>query len=146
MLAVGAHAEGSRWDSLRTYFKHLKQGLMESSVAGSYQKRSSVAVAAVRGSGQADDKADLGQPAMKDPARERKIKARKAETREFEKAADLAVAGKFEEAGAALEAFEKAHPKSTLLADVKEAKGKVKEAIEAQKAEPAPAEPAKPGQ
>ena len=68
---------------------------------------------------------------------------RKAEAREFEKAADLAVGGKYDEAMAALETFEKAHPKSTLLEDVKEAKGKVKDAQEAQKAEAAKAEPAK---
>ena len=55
-----------------------------------------------------------------------------------------AVGGKYEDALAGLEAFEKAHPKSTLLADVKDAKGKVKEAIEAQKAEALKlAEPAK---
>ena len=113
-------------------------------VEGGYQKRGLVAVAAVRGANQGDEKSDLSKPAMKDPARERKIRVRKAEAREFEKAADLAVAGKYGEALAALEAFEKAHPKSTLLADVKEAKGKVQEAIEAQKAEAAkPGEPAK---
>jgi len=144
LLAVGARAEGAKWDSLNMYFKHLKQGLMESSVEGGYQKRGLVAVAAVRGANQGDEKSDLSKPAMKDPARERKIRVRKAEAREFEKAADLAVAGKYGEALAALEAFEKAHPKSTLLADVKEAKGKVQEAIEAQKAEAAkPGEPAK---
>ena len=143
MLAVGAHAEGNRWDSLRTYFKHLKQGLMESSVEGSYQKRGSAAVAAVRGAKQGDDKSDLSKPGMKDPAKEKKIKVRKAEAREFEKAADLAVGGKYDEAMAALEAFEKAHPKSNLLEDVKEAKGKVKEAQEAQKAEAGKAAPAK---
>jgi hypothetical protein len=144
MLAAAAHAEGGRWDFLKTYFKHLKQGLMDSSVEGVYQKRGVVAVAAVRGANQGDDKSDLSRPSMKDPIQEKKIKVRKAEAREFEKAADLAVAGKYEEASAALEAFEKAHPKSTLLEDVKDAKSKVKEAIEAQKAEAAkPAEPAK---
>ncbi|MBI5241126.1 MAG: hypothetical protein HY926_11690 [Elusimicrobia bacterium] len=143
MLAAGAHAEGSKWDSLKTYFKHLKQGLMESSVEGVYQKRGVVAVAAVRGAAQGDEKSDLSKPGMKDPAKERKIKVRKAEAREFEKAVDLAVAGKYDEALAALEAFGKAHPKSTLLGDVKEAKGKVKEAqAEAAKA----AEPVKAGQ
>ncbi len=144
MLAVGAHAEGSKWDSLRTYFKHLKQGLMESSVEGVYQKRGLVAVAAVRGAGQADEKSDPAKPGMKNPAKEKKIKVRKAEAREFEKAADLAVAGKFDESLAALEAFEKAHPKSSLLSDVKDAKEKVKEAQAEQKAEAGkPAEPAK---
>ena len=144
LLAVGAHAQGSKWDSLKTYFKHLKQGLMESSVEGVYQKRGLVAVAAVRGAKQGDEKSDLSKPSMKDPVKEKKIKVRKAEAREFEKAADLAVGGKYEESMAALEAFEKAHPKSTLLEDVKEAKGKVKEALEAQKAEAAkPVEPAK---
>ncbi|MCX5797159.1 MAG: hypothetical protein NTY77_16840 [Elusimicrobia bacterium] len=152
LLAVGAQAETSKWDSLKTYFKHLKQGLAESSVEGTYQRRAPSIVAAVRGDDQRNDKSDLSQPAMKDPAREKKVKVRKAEAREFEKAADLAAAGKYEEAVAALEAFEKAHPKSAFLADVKEAKGKVKEALEAQKAEaaqaaePAKAEPAKAGQ
>jgi hypothetical protein len=152
ILATGAHAEASKWDSLKTYFKHLKQGLMESSVEGVYQKRGVVAVAAVRGANQGDEKSDLSKPTMKDPIKEKKIKVRKAEAKEFEKAADLAVAGKYEESAAALEAFEKAHPKSTLLGDVKEAKGKVREAIAAQKedvdksAEPAKAEPAKTGQ
>ena len=147
LLAVGAQAQGSKWDSLKTYFKHLKQGLMESSVEGVYQKRGLVAVAAVRGAKQGDEKSDLSKPGMKDPVKEKKIKVRKAEAREFEKAADLAMAGKYEEAAAALEAFEKAHPKSVLLGDVKEAKGKVKEAVEAQKAETVKTpEPAKTGQ
>jgi TolA-binding protein len=137
MLAVGAHAEGSKWDSLKTYFKHLKQGLMESSVEGVYQKRGLVAVAAVRGAKQGDEKSDPSKPGMKDPVKEKRVKVRKAEAREFEKAVDLAVAGKYDEALAALGRFEKAHPKSTLLADVKEAKGKVKEAAEAQEAETA---------
>jgi TolA-binding protein len=147
MLAVGAQAQGSRWDSLRTYFKHLKQGLMESSVEGVYQKRGLVAVAAVRGAGQGDERSDPGKPGMKNPAKEKKIKVRKAEARELEKAVDLAVEGKYDEALAAMEKFEKAHPKSALLSDAKEAKGKVREAAEAQKAEGgAPAEPVKAGQ
>ena len=66
---------------------------------------------------------------------------RKAESREFEKAADLAVAGKLDESFAALEVFEKAHPKSSLLGEVREAKAKAKEALEAQKAQAA-AQPA----
>jgi len=146
MLAVGAHAEGSKWDSLKTYFKHLKEGLMESSVEGFYQKRGVVAVAAVRGANQSDEKSDLSKPAMKDPAREKKIKVRKVEAREFEKAVDLAVGGKFDEAGVALEAFEKAHPKSSLLDDVREARENVREAVEAQKAEAGKKEAAKAGQ
>jgi len=147
MLAVGAHAEGTKWGSVKTYFKHLKEGLMESSVEGYYQKRNFTAVAAVRGPDRGDEKSDLSKPAMKDPVKVKKIKVRKAEAKEFEKAADLAVAGKFEEAAAAFEAFEKAHPQSTLLEDVREAMGKAKEALAAQKEEAAKtAEPAKAGQ
>ncbi|MDD5627592.1 MAG: hypothetical protein PHU21_00895 [Elusimicrobia bacterium] len=151
MLAASAHAAGSRWDSLKTYFKNLKQGLAESSVEGHYQKRGVAIVAAVRGDDQRSPRSDLDRPAMKDPAKEKKVKVRKSEAREFEKAADLAVSGKYEESLAALEAFEKAHPKSPFLGEVKEAKAKVKEAWEAQKAETAPspaaapAEPAKAG-
>ena len=139
LLAVGAQAEGGRWDSLKTYFKHLKQGLMESSVDGMYQKRGRVAVAAVRGKKQGDEKSDLSKPAMKDPVKDKKIKVRKAEAREFEKAVDFAVEGKFDESIAALEAFEKAHPKSPMLEDVKDAKAKAKEAMAAPKPEAAPA-------
>jgi len=148
--AYGLRAEQkpkTKWDSIREYFQFLKQGLTESSVQGVYQKRGAVAVAAVRGKDQTDEKADLSKPQMKSPAKERKIKVRKAESREFEKAAELALAGKFEETIAALEAFEQAHPRSPLLDDVRAAKAKAKEAMEAQKAEAAkPEEPAKAGQ
>ena len=72
LVAAPARAQDApqrKWDSLMTYFKHLKQGLMESSVDGMYQKRGLTAVAAVRGANQSDEKSDLNVPQMKDPAR-----------------------------------------------------------------------------
>lgn len=147
VLAVpGLRAEDKpqgKWESLKVYFQHLKQGLSESSLDGMYQKRGLVAVAAVRGADQKDERTDLAKPQMKDPAREKKIKVRKAESREFEAAVELAVSEKFPEAVAALEAFEKAHPKSPMLADVRDARAKAQEAMLQGNKPPAPIEPAK---
>ncbi|MFA6002507.1 MAG: hypothetical protein WC881_00410 [Elusimicrobiota bacterium] len=134
----------NKWDSLTTYFKNLKQGLTDSSVEGQYQRGRGTVVAAVRGQAQDDGKAELDKPLMKDPAQERKRKQERAERREFEKAVDLINEGKLGEGIAALEAFEKAHPKSARLAEVREARAKALELKEAQKAEAVTSEAAKP--
>lgn len=110
---------------LRTWFEHLKQGLSESAVQGDYQRVRVTAVAAVRGNQQ--QAADQNKPSWKAGAKGKKSAALKAERREFSRAVDLILEGKVQEGVAALDAFEKAHPKSTLVSDVREAREKARE-------------------
>lgn len=144
----------SKWSSLMTYFKHLKEGLTQSSVRAEFQKGRGVAVAAVRGAPQDDGKADPDRPAMRHPAKSRKQKLEAAETREFEKAVDLLEEGlklkseaKVDEGIAGLEAFEKGHPRSARIGEVRDALAKARELRELLKPNPGEtAEPAKTGQ
>jgi TolA-binding protein len=125
--------------SMRSWFQHLKEGLTESSTSAQRQRGSVAAVAAVRGLEQAG--ADLEKPAWKSGAKTRKSKEVKAQRQEFSAAVDLAVEGKYAEADEKLEAFEKAHPGSSLLSDVKETRQKVKEAqAQAQASDAKPAQ------
>ncbi|MBI5883689.1 MAG: hypothetical protein HZB91_11370 [Elusimicrobia bacterium] len=130
---------GKSW--LKTWFQHLKQGLSESAVQGDYQKVRVTAVAAVRGTPQ--DAADQNKPSWKAGAKARKSAQAKAERQEFGKAVDLILEGKSQEGIAALDAFEKDHPKSVLLADVREAREKARQ-MEAAEEAPGAAEPVKP--
>lgn len=122
------------------WFQHLKDGLRESSVSGKFQKgHRPVAVAAVRGKPNADDRSDLNQTSMSKSDKEKKAKkALKKERAAFEAAVDLIVAGKLPEAVAALEDFEKKYPSSEYLSDVAEAKAK---ALELQAAVPEAVKP-----
>lgn len=142
----------SKLDYLKVYFQHLKQGLTESAVQGEYQRGRGAAVAAVRGNAQDDGRADPDKPAMKQPSKTHRQKAESAERREFEKAVDLVGEGltlkdeaKVDEGVTGLEAFEKAHPKSARLSEVREALAKARELkglLKSDDAPPAP-EPAK---
>lgn len=124
-------------DSLLSWFKHVKEGLSESSV-GSYRQHGRIsAVAAVRGASQ--DTVDPQKPVWKSAAAGKKSKALKAQRLELAAAVDAALAGKLDDSRAKLDAFEKAHPDSALLADAKEIRGKLDEARTAAAA-PAPAE------
>lgn len=108
----------------RTWFEHLKKGLTESSVRSHYQKSRVTAVAAVRGAKQeamdADAPAWIGGPESRKAAQTRKERA------EFEKSVDFILKGEFKEGLAGLEAFEKAHPKSGLLPEVRQARENAK--------------------
>lgn len=121
---------------LMSWFKHLKEGLRESSVSGRFQKgHRPSAVAAVRGELNADDRSDPNQTSMSKSNKDKKAKkALKKERAAFEASVDLIVAGKFPEAVASLEDFQKKYPQSEYLADVQEAKAK---ALELQAAAPA---------
>lgn len=125
---------------LRSWFEHLKQGLSESSVQGDYQRSRVTAVAAVRGDQQKN--ADPAKPSWKASAKFKKGVLVKAERAEFGKAVDLILEGKSEDGITALDAFEKSHPKSALLPDVREARENAR-----QMASAAPdAEGSKPGE
>ncbi|MBI5622812.1 MAG: hypothetical protein HY924_03435 [Elusimicrobia bacterium] len=135
--APAAAKPGKGW--LRTWFQHLKQGLTESAVQADYQRVRVTAVAAVRGTPQ--DSADQNKPSWKAGAKARKTAQAKTERQEFGKAVDLILEGKTGQGIAALEAFEKAHPKSALLADVAEAKERARQ-LEAEGQSPEAAPPA----
>ncbi len=115
----------ARIASLRTWFEHFKTGLEESVLSDDYQKRDVTAVAAVRGAAQEAAEPDKvywkGSPKAKRAAEMKKQKA--------ELAADLEkiLAGNIKEGVAGLDAFEKAHPKSSLLAEARQARQKAKE-------------------
>jgi hypothetical protein len=126
-LAVSVRAEDqARFSGLRNWFKHLKEGLADSSVSEHYQRKGSfAAVAAVRGAKQ--DSVDPKVPAFKSSESVRKSKELKAERAELSSSVDLILAGQVKEGEAGLDAFEKAHPKSPLLADARQARQKAKE-------------------
>lgn len=140
LLALAAPAARSeeakeapgKMSSLMMYFKNLKLGLTDSAVRARYQKGRSAAVAAVRGSDQDDSKADLNKPQMKDPSKTRSARQEKKERAAFESAVDLIMAGKPDEGIAALDAFEKAYPKSSELSGVRAARSKAQELKDAQ--------------
>lgn len=119
----------SRKSLIMTWFEHLKKGLSESSVQHRYQRTRVTAVAAVRGDSQAQ--ADPNQPEWKGSRKARKDAALRKERAEFAKAVDLIMEGKSEEGVQALDSFEKAHPKSSMLTEVREAREKAKELSQA---------------
>ena len=112
--------------SLRTWFEHVKQGLAESSVAGQRQHGRLTAVAAVRGEKQ--DAADPAKPVWKSPAQTRKAKALRAQKAELGAAVDAILAGKLDEGKQKLDAFEKAHPSSSLLPEAKDMRAHLEQA------------------
>lgn len=118
-------AARSRSSILRTWFQHFKEGLAESSVSSRYQKRRVTAVAAVRGAKQ--ESVDPGKPHWKGGAKSKKAKQLRMEKAALAKAVDLILEGRIEEGKAGLDAFEKAHPKSSLLPEVREAREKLAE-------------------
>lgn len=136
-FAAKAEASKSRLSVLKTWFKHLKQGLTESSVSGEFQRQRVTAVAAVRGSAQAH--ADPDKVAWKTGS-SKKLATLRAEKVELASAVGLLEEGKVSEGVAALDAFEKAHPKSPLLKEVAETREKAKELEAALAAEAAAAQ------
>ena len=128
--------------SLRTWFLNLKEGLSESSVSGQRQKGRLTSVAAVRGNAQGSDggrsvsglrpaqrdASEADRPAWKSGAQSKKMKQLRLEKAEFSAAVDLILDGKLQQGSEALDAFEQAHPGSSLLAEVQETRGKIKEA------------------
>ena len=111
--------------ALKTWFKHFKEGLAESSVSNQYQRGRLTAVAAVRGAQQESVNAD--KPQWKGGNKAKKAEQLKKEKAELAKSVDLILEGKVKEGQAGLDSFEKAHPKSTLLPEVREAREKSKE-------------------
>ncbi len=120
----------SKKSLLRTWFEHLKKGLSESSVQHRYQRTKVTAVAAVRGDSQTQS--DPNQPEWKGSRKARKDAVLRKERAEFAKAVDLIMEGKTEEGVLALDSFEKAHPKSSMLGEVREAREKAKELSQAE--------------
>jgi hypothetical protein len=110
---------------LMNWFTQLEQSLSASSVGQSYENRNDlVSVAAVRGSKQ--DLSKLNEPTWEKSnvsQREQILKERK----EFAAAVKEVVSGKLKQAQADLKAFEKSHPSSPLLKDVKKAEEKIAE-------------------
>lgn len=128
-----AAAVKPRKSSFLVWFEHLKKGLADSSVQDRYQKRRVIAVAAVRGSPQ--DSVDPDKPQWKGKRKSKKDLQLKVERGEFAQAVDLILSGRQAEGLAALEAFEKAHPESPILPDVREARQKAVEMKTAESAE-----------
>lgn len=109
-----------------SWFKNWKNALERSAVEGKYRKmRTATAVAAVRGSGQAA--ADSDEAYWKGGWSEKREKERVKERGELAAAVGLIFEEKPAEARAALDAFEKAHPKSSFMAEVKDARAKLDE-------------------
>lgn len=143
-LAAGAaRAEDARpKPGVLSWFKNWKSSLERSAVEGKYRKmRTATGVAAVRGSGQAA--ADADETYWKGGWSEKREKERAKEREELASAVGLIMDGKSDEARTALTAFEKAHPKSSFLGEVKEARAKLEE-MEGKGAPEAPAAEAKP--
>lgn len=108
--------------SVRRWFANWAKGLKRSAVESRYRNVRTSAVAAVRGSRQ-DSNPDL--PYWKGTWSDKKAAERMAERAELEAVVELALTGDIAGAQAALSKFEKQHPKSTLLEDVKEARAQL---------------------
>ncbi|MBI4386263.1 MAG: hypothetical protein HY551_02675 [Elusimicrobia bacterium] len=118
-------AQGAQWGSFRSWLRNLKEGLSKSAVERHYQRRNVVAVAAVRGAGQKSE--DINKPYVKDPVKYKAAQRLRREKAEFAEAVDLLLSGKMEEGVKRLEEFEAKNPKSSLLPDVRETRGKARE-------------------
>ena len=125
----------------RKWLEHLREGLAESAVKKQRRRMSGVAaVAAVRGAEQKQE--DPNKPYFKGGSSAKEDKQVKAESAELKKAVDAALAGRRDEAGKLLDAFEAAHPKSALAGDCREAKKRLATLpADAPAADAKPAEP-----
>lgn len=119
----GGAAAPAKDASIKTWFKHWRIALQKSVVEGRYRKMRSTSVAAVRGAGQAED--DPAKPYWKGNWSEKRAAERMAERKELEAAVSLVLEGKVEEAERAFSAFEQAHPRSSFLQDIKEARARI---------------------
>lgn len=95
------------------FLSNLKKTLAQSAVSGERKRgRSSNAVAAVRGEGQAKKNiADPNEPGLKGDRKSAKVTKEMGYDRDLEAAVDLLAKGKGEEGLKSLEAFKAAHPK-----------------------------------
>jgi hypothetical protein len=124
VLAVSASAASSA--PSEGFFARLYKALTADTAqkyASHGQRLSSVA--AVRGAALGDQ--DPAEPYWKGGMSEEAAKRQGVERKEFAAAVQLALDGKMGESTAALEKFQKDHPKSAMLPDVKEALAKAKE-------------------
>jgi hypothetical protein len=124
VLAVSASAASSA--PSEGFFARLYKALTSDTAqkyASSGHRLSSVA--AVRGAALGDQ--DPAEPYWKGGMTEEAAKKQETERKEFAAAVQLAVNGKLSDSTAALEKFQKDHPKSAMLPDVKEALAKAKE-------------------
>lgn len=140
-LAVTVRAEETAVSrisaGLRQWFAHVKEGLSESSVSGQRQRGRFNAVAAVRGEEQ--EAADPAAPVWKSAAAGKASKALSKQRRELAAAVDAIMDGRLEEGQKQLDAFEKAHEGSPMLADAREIRSKLAEAQSQTAASAAPA-------
>ena len=125
--AVEQQPVPSRWDGVKTWFQHFKEGLESTGAERNYQRRNVrvTAVAAVRGGKQRLD--NPNKPYVKGKLDAKLEASLKKERAELESAVQLVLAGKPEDGLTQLNAFEKAHPSSIYLEDVRAAREKIKE-------------------
>ncbi len=126
--AVGRRPKkpASRLGSLKTWFRTWKTALRKKAIQARYRRGiSATSVAAIRGSKQSEANPRL--PYWKGSWSDKKAAQRLEERKEQSAAIDLILEGKYDEAEKALDAFEKAHPKSAYLADIREARIKLAE-------------------
>jgi hypothetical protein len=125
VFAGQSEGHSAKWKSLKSWFTHWKQALERSAVEGHYRRGQATAVAAVRGTGQAQQ--DPGQPYWKGSLSDKKAAQQAKEREELAATVKLILDGNLEEGEKKLDQFESAHPKSRLLADVREAREKLSE-------------------
>lgn len=120
----------SAWTEMKKWLRDLRTAISESAVRRHQrQMRGALAVAAVRGSRQTLD--DPSKPYWKGTAASKQEREERRERAELSLALNLALEGKNEEAAAALDEFESAHPKSALLEDCRQARERLKAAADA---------------
>lgn len=140
--AAPLRAEEAKPSSVLSWFKNWKNALERSAVEGKYRRmRTSTAVAAVRGAGQASKDPDAAY--WKGGWSDKRIEERMKERGELAAAVGLIFESKLPEARTALDAFEKSHPQSSFLEEVADARTKLDE-LEGKAPAPS-AEPAKDG-
>lgn len=110
-------------ENLMEWLRNWKQGLERSAVERRYRRVRTTAVAAVRGSDQRAE--DPAKPYWKSPWARKKEARRRKEREELMAAVDLALSGDREGALKSLDEFEKNHPKSDLLPEVREARERI---------------------
>lgn len=136
LAAADAPAKPS--SSVMSWLKNWKNSLERSAVETRYRKmRTASAVAAVRGGPQ--EAANAQKVYWKGGWSEKRDAERMKERKELAAVVGLMMDGKAAEAREALDAFEKAHPQSSFLSDVAEARAKLEEGGSKPAAEPAKA-------
>jgi hypothetical protein len=126
-------------ESVMTFFRHLKDSLAQSAVAGQRKHNRVGSVAAVRGGYQGSPLADPNEPVLKGDERSKRDKVAMDEDAEFAKAVDLILGGKADDGIKALAEFKVKHPKSRNLDKVQQAIDQAKGLIAEKPADAAPA-------